>query len=107
MEWRNGTGLSLGLALGAVTGVAVGMVNDNIGLWFSMGVALGMVFGLAYDEQQKKKFASSATKEVDGVTYTLLRRIDPPTGLRHHCWVSESGIELEITDQEAKNYVLD
>lgn len=107
MGWKNGTGLSLGLAFGAMVGVAIGMVNDNIGLWISMGVALGMVFGLAYDEQQKKKFANSATKDADGVSYTLLRRIDPPAGLRHHCWVNESGVELEITEQEAKNFALD
>lgn len=96
-----GLGLALGISLGTAIGIAIGVANDNLGLWVAFGVALGLVFGLTYDEQQKKKRSQADVRIIDGATYTLLRRTNPQPGQRHHCWVGDNGVELELTDEEA------
>ncbi|MBO1900928.1 hypothetical protein J4H92_03070 [Leucobacter weissii] len=109
------TGLALGLALGVGVGVALGVATDQLGTWMAIGIALGLVFGLSYDARRRSARAASdpgnedppPVKIVDGATYTLVRRDDPPPGRRAHCWLGDNGWELELAEEEAARYGVD
>ncbi len=41
------------LAIGIAIGTAIGVANDNLGLWLPIGIAIGA--GLAYSRQKKEE----------------------------------------------------
>ncbi|MFZ0392136.1 MAG: hypothetical protein WAN36_16865 [Calditrichia bacterium] len=43
----------LAVAFGVATGVIIGILTKNLGVWISLGTAMGVVIGILLDKKQK------------------------------------------------------
>ena len=66
--WDKSRCLSIGVAAGAVIGVALGAATHQMGVWLSLGIGVGLAIGVALrdrkqavcrmNETQRKSFGS-------------------------------------------------